>query len=265
MSSAIWLLPFYPSPLKDDGYDIADYRTINPAYGTLRDVKRLIHEAHRRGLKVITELVINHTSDQHPWFQRARRAKPGSKLPRLLCLERHRPEVHRHPDHLSRHREVELDLGPRGQGLFLASLLQPPARPELRQPARDAGGALHPQLLAGDGDRRAQARRHPLSGRARGHQLREPARDARRPEAHPGRDRRQLPGPDAAGGGQPVAGGHPSLFREWGRVPHELPLPAHAAHVHGDRPGGPAPDHRHHAADAGPARALPVGDLPAQP
>ena len=77
--SAIWLLPFYPSPLKDDGYDIADYRTINPAYGTLRDVKRLIHEAHRRGLKVITELVINHTSDQHPWFQRARRAKPGSK------------------------------------------------------------------------------------------------------------------------------------------------------------------------------------------
>jgi maltose alpha-D-glucosyltransferase/alpha-amylase len=77
--SAIWLLPFYPSPLKDDGYDIADYRTINPAYGTMRDVKRLIHEAHRRGLKVITELVINHTSDQHPWFQRARRAKPGSK------------------------------------------------------------------------------------------------------------------------------------------------------------------------------------------
>jgi len=76
--SALWLLPFYPSPLKDDGYDIADFRGINPAYGTLRDFKRFLNEAHRRGLRVITELVINHTSDQHPWFQRARRAKPGS-------------------------------------------------------------------------------------------------------------------------------------------------------------------------------------------
>ena len=76
--STVWLLPFYPSPLRDDGYDIADYRTIHPSYGTLKDVRRLIHEAHRRGLRVITELVINHTSDQHPWFQRARRSRPGS-------------------------------------------------------------------------------------------------------------------------------------------------------------------------------------------
>ena len=76
--SAIWLLPFYPSPLRDDGYDIADYRLVHPAYGTLKDARRLIQEAHRRGLRVITELVINHTSDQHPWFQRARRARPGS-------------------------------------------------------------------------------------------------------------------------------------------------------------------------------------------
>lgn len=76
--SAIWLLPFYPSPLRDDGYDIAEYRDVNPAYGTIEDVRRFVDEAHRRGLKVITELVINHTSDQHPWFQRARRAPPGS-------------------------------------------------------------------------------------------------------------------------------------------------------------------------------------------
>jgi len=76
--TAIWLLPFYPSPLKDDGYDIADYYNINPSYGTLQDFKILMKEAHRRGLKVITELVINHTSDQHPWFQRARTSKPGS-------------------------------------------------------------------------------------------------------------------------------------------------------------------------------------------
>ncbi|HVK99052.1 MAG TPA: maltose alpha-D-glucosyltransferase, partial [Dongiaceae bacterium] len=76
--TAIWLLPFYPSPLRDDGYDIASYREVHPAYGDMHTVKRFINAAHDRGLRVITELVINHTSDQHPWFQRARRAKPGS-------------------------------------------------------------------------------------------------------------------------------------------------------------------------------------------
>jgi len=77
--NTLWLLPFYPSPMKDDGYDIADYHNINPNYGTRADVRNFIREAHRRGLKVITELVINHTSDQHPWFQAARRAPAGSK------------------------------------------------------------------------------------------------------------------------------------------------------------------------------------------
>jgi len=76
--TAIWLLPFYPSPLRDDGYDIADYRAINPAFGKMRDFRRFVAEAHKRDIRVITELVINHTSDQHPWFQRARAAKPGS-------------------------------------------------------------------------------------------------------------------------------------------------------------------------------------------
>lgn len=77
--TAIWLLPFYPSPLKDGGYDIADYTGINPIYGNIRDFKKFLNEAHKRDLKVITELVLNHTSSQHPWFQRARNAKPGSK------------------------------------------------------------------------------------------------------------------------------------------------------------------------------------------
>lgn len=76
--TAIWILPFYPSPLKDDGYDIADYFNVNPRYGTLRDFKDFLREAHKRGIRVITELVLNHTSDQHAWFQRARKAKPGS-------------------------------------------------------------------------------------------------------------------------------------------------------------------------------------------
>ncbi|MDH1263510.1 maltose alpha-D-glucosyltransferase [Pseudomonas sp. GD03944] len=77
--NTLWLLPFYPSPRRDDGYDIAMYRGVHPDYGTLADARRFIAEAHRRGLRVITELVINHTSDQHPWFQRARLAKKGSK------------------------------------------------------------------------------------------------------------------------------------------------------------------------------------------
>jgi maltose alpha-D-glucosyltransferase/alpha-amylase len=76
--NTIWLLPFYPSPRRDDGYDIADYRNVHPDYGTLADLRHFIQGAHARGIRVVTELVINHTSDQHPWFQRARRAKPGS-------------------------------------------------------------------------------------------------------------------------------------------------------------------------------------------
>jgi maltose alpha-D-glucosyltransferase / alpha-amylase len=76
--TAIWLLPFYPSPMRDDGYDVADYHNVYPPYGTRNDVRALVREAHRRGLRIITELVVNHTSDQHPWFQAARRAPKDS-------------------------------------------------------------------------------------------------------------------------------------------------------------------------------------------
>lgn len=74
----LWLLPFYPSPMKDDGYDIADYWNVNPDYGTIEDFKLLLDEAHKRDIRVVTELVMNHTSDQHPWFQKSRRAEPGT-------------------------------------------------------------------------------------------------------------------------------------------------------------------------------------------
>ncbi len=76
--NTIWLLPFYPSPLRDDGYDVADYRNVHPSYGTRADFQQFVREAHRRELRVITELIVNHTSDQHPWFQAARRAPKGS-------------------------------------------------------------------------------------------------------------------------------------------------------------------------------------------
>ncbi|ACF12352.1 trehalose synthase [Chlorobaculum parvum NCIB 8327] len=76
--TAIWILPFYPSPLRDDGYDIADYKSVNPDYGTIEDFRDFLEEAHQRGMKVITELVVNHTSDQHEWFKKARKAPKGS-------------------------------------------------------------------------------------------------------------------------------------------------------------------------------------------
>src|SRR5487761_623727 len=77
--TAIWLLPFFPSPWKDDGYDISSYTEVHPAYGTLRDFEVFLREAHARGMRVITEMVLNHTSDQHAWFQKSRRAAPGSR------------------------------------------------------------------------------------------------------------------------------------------------------------------------------------------
>src|SRR3984957_15177237 len=76
--NTIWLLPFFPSPRRDDGYDIADYRGVHPDYGNHADLRRFINEAHARELRVVIELVINHTSDQHAWFRRARAAKSGS-------------------------------------------------------------------------------------------------------------------------------------------------------------------------------------------
>jgi maltose alpha-D-glucosyltransferase/alpha-amylase len=76
--NTIWLLPFYPSPLRDDGYDVSDYHGVHPQYGTTEDFRRFVEEAHKRSLRVITELIVNHTSDAHPWFQAARRAPKGS-------------------------------------------------------------------------------------------------------------------------------------------------------------------------------------------
>src|SRR5262249_34288868 len=78
--TAVWLLPFYPSPMRDAGYDIADYTAVNPAYGTLADFERFLDQAHRRNLRVITELVLNHTSIDHAWFQRARQSPPNTAL-----------------------------------------------------------------------------------------------------------------------------------------------------------------------------------------
>jgi maltose alpha-D-glucosyltransferase / alpha-amylase len=89
--TGLWLLPFYPSPLQDDGDDIADYTGVHSPYGTFAEVRQFVQEAHHRGLRVVTELVLNHTSDPHPWFQRARRAPPDS-AERHFSVWRNTPE-----------------------------------------------------------------------------------------------------------------------------------------------------------------------------
>ncbi len=161
-ATAIWVMPFYPSPLRDDGYDISDYRGINPSYGAGRDFKAFVKAAHDRG---------------HPRHHRTRHQShvgPAPVVPagaggqarlggaRLLRVVRRRRKVRRHPHHLPRHREVELDLGRAGASLLLAPLLLAPARPQLRQPAGDRGGARHHALLARPRRRRAAPRRDPL-------------------------------------------------------------------------------------------------------
>ena len=177
----IWLLPIYPSPLRDDGYDISDYMSCIPSTAPSTISSTFIDEAHTRGIRVITELVMNHTSDQHPWFQASRARRPTARTARLLRLERHRRQVFRGA------RIIFLDTeqsnwtwDPVAQAVLLAPVLLPPARPELRQPAGSSDEMLQVHaLLARPRRRRLPARRRALPVRARGHQLREPARDAR--------------------------------------------------------------------------------------
>ena len=135
--TCLWLLPFFPSPLRDDGYDIADYCDIHPTYGTLDDFRRFLDAAHERRMHVVIELVLNHTSDQHPWFRRAREAPPGS-------IER---DFYVWSDTDDKYRDARVIFvdsersnwtwDPVARRLLLASLFSPPAGSQLRQ----SGGA----------------------------------------------------------------------------------------------------------------------------
>ena len=260
----IWLLPFFKSPLRDGGYDISDFFEIQPDYGTVDDVRDFIEAAHQRGIRVIADLVMNHTSSDHPWFQEARSSPDNPKRDWYVWSDTPTP-LRGGADHLHRHRDLELDLGRPGPGLLLAPLLLPPAGPQLRQPRGPGGDARGPALLARPRHGRLPAGRRALPLRARRHQRREPAGDARLPQAGARRDRRQLPRPRAAGRGQPVARRRRRVLRRRRRVPHGLPLPGHAAHVHGGAARGGQPDLRDPAPDAGHPRQLPVGPVPPQP
>ena len=260
----VWLLPMYPSPLRDGGYDISDFYSVHPDYGTVDDFKAFIDAAHERGIRVIADLVMNHTSVEHPWFQESR-TNPDSPEARLVRVVRHRHPVRRRADHLRRQRIVELDLGPRGGCVLLAPVLLAPARPQLREPRsrrRDAQGAV---VLARARARRLPPRRRPLSLRARRHELREPAGDPRVPEAGAQGSRRAVPRPRPPGRSQPVAARRRRLLRQRRRMPHGVPLPGDAADLHGHATRGRVADQRDPRTDTRDPGERAVGSLPAQP
>ena len=161
----LWLPPFYDSPLRDGGYDIRDFYKVLPDFGTVDDFVELLDAAHRRGIRVITDLVMNHTSDSHAWFQESRRDPDGPYGDYYVWSDTSETYTRR-PDHLRRHRGIELDLRPGAPAVLLAPVLLPPAGPELRQPGRAGVDARRPAVLARPRHRRLPARRRALPVRA---------------------------------------------------------------------------------------------------
>ena len=263
--TAIWLLPFYPSPLRDDGYDIADYRTVNPIYGTMRDFRRFVAEAHKRGIRVIIELVINHTSDQHPWFQRARRAKPGSAARNFY--------VWSDTDKLySGTRIIFIDTeksnwtwDPVANAFFWHRFYshQPDLNFDNPHVMAEVKRLMHYWLDMGVDGLRLDAIPYLVE--------RDGTNNENLPETHAVlkelRAELDASYPDRmllAEANQWPEDTRP-YFGEGDECHMAFHFPADAAHVHGAGPGGSPSDHRHHAPDAGHPRRLPVGDLPAQP
>jgi maltose alpha-D-glucosyltransferase/alpha-amylase len=127
----LWLMPFFPSPLRDDGYDIADYYSVHPSYGTLDDFKAFLNAAHQRNIRVIVELVLNHTSDQHPWFQESRKSLDNPRRDWYVWSDTD-TRYCGVQDHLSI-RAIKLGLGSCFKSI-IGIAFQPPAR-QLRQSA----------------------------------------------------------------------------------------------------------------------------------
>ena len=231
--TAIWLPPFYPSPLKDDGYDIVDYRGVHPAYGTLQDFRRLIHEAHDRGLRIITELVINHTSDQHPWFQRARRVAPGSRWRDFYVWSDR-------PDRFQEARVIFQDFetsnwawDPVAQAYYWHRFYS--HQPDLNFRSAHVRRAVLQVMdfwldMGVDGMRLdAIPYLYEQEGTSCENLPETHAFFAGAPPAHGA----ELSGPHAASRSQPMARRSRLLLRKWGRVPHVLLFPAHAPPLHG--------------------------------
>ncbi len=235
--TALWLLPFYPSPLRDDGYDIANYLDVNPAYGTLADFKRFVREAHSRGLQVITEMVLNHTSDQHPWFQRARRAKPGTSA-RDFYVWSDTPEKYKDARIIFKDFEVSnWSWDPVAKAYYWHRFYshQPDLNfdnPRVQEAMFDV---LDYWLRLGVDGVRLDAVPYLFE--------REGTNCENLPETHEFLKKlrkhvdERFPGRMLLGRGESMARGRDRLFRQRRRMPHGLSLPGHAAVVHGDSDG----------------------------
>ena len=182
--TTLWLLPFYPSPGRDDGYDISDYGDINPSFGTMKDFRRFMQEAKRRDLRVITELVVNHTSDQHDWFKRAKRSGRGTSARDWYVWSDSDQKYAGTRIIFTDTEKSNWAWDEEARRLLLAPLLLAPARLEFRQSARGQRGAAGDEALARHRRGWVPPRRRALSLRARRHQQREPAGNPRRAQAH---------------------------------------------------------------------------------
>ena len=203
--TCVWLLPFFPSPLKDDGYDIADYTQVHASYGSLEDFKRFLQAAHDRRLKVVIELVLNHTSDQHPWFQRARTAPAGS-------AER---DFYVWSDTDDKYRDARIIFvdteqsnwtwDPVAQAYYWHRFFrhQPDLNYDNPDVVREMLGVLDFWLDLGV--QRLPAGRRAVSGRARRHELREPAGNPRHDQDVSGAHRRPGRRAHVARRSEPVA------------------------------------------------------------
>ena len=202
----LWLPPFYASPLRDGGYDISDYCAILPEFGTLPEFTELVSQAHQRGIRIVTDLVINHTSDQHPWFQASRSDPEGPYGDFYVWSDDDTAYADARIIFVDTETSNWTFDSVRRQFFWHRFFGH---QPDLNfdNPAVVDADAGRRAVLDGPGHRRLPAGRDPLPLRARGHQLREPAGDARLPGPAAQARRRGVPGPDHAGRGQPVAEG----------------------------------------------------------
>ena len=260
----LWVQPMYPSPFRDDGYDISDYTAIHPSYGTLDDFQTFLTAAHARGLRVIIELVVNHTSDQHAWFVEARSSTDNPRRDWYVWS-----------DTDDRYRDVRIIFidtelsnwawDPVSKAYYWHRFFshQPDLNYDNPAVREEIWKVMKFWLDLGVDGFRVDAVPYLIE--------REGTSCENLPETHAVMKElrarldaalhRQRP----AGRGQHVAGGRHPLFRRRRRIPHVVPLPCHAPDVHGAPARRSQAAHRHHRAHAEHSGLLPVGHLPAQP
>ena len=260
----VWLLPMYPSPFRDDGYDISDYCSIHPQYGTLEGFRAFLDAAHARGLRVITELVLNHTSDQHPWFQEARSSPDSPKRDYYVWSD----NDERYAGVRIIFRDTENSnwaWDPVSKAYYWHRFFshQPDLNYENPAVREEIWRVMRKWLQLGVDGFRVDAVPYLVE--------REGTSCENLPETHDvvrelrRRMDARVPGPPASRRGQHVARGRAAVLRRRRRVPDGVPLPADAADVHGAAARGPQAPRRDRRAHAGHPRLVPVGPLPAQP